>query len=137
MRTFRRLLFWQNDIPPPPLTQPNPTPYRKPVCIVTLSDKQLTVILSALVETTGWQKQIKFYYPCGDIWPHSVALTNEHTQQTTNPYTPVDAQIRIIWLNSFIVCCKMTLNTPVLLIAITHGFIYHSASNNYHGFKIK
>ncbi len=92
--TFHRLLlllYWPNNIFCP-LTNPNPkpTPYRKPVCIVTLSDKHLFIFFFSSGVSRPVPKKFRFYYPCGDIWSSQCSInkfTDTHTHTHTHTCT--------------------------------------------------
>ncbi len=72
---------------------PKPTPYRKHVCIVTLSDKHHLLFL-IYISFPSWGpqagphnvKNVRLYYPCGDIWsPH--CSINKYTHTHTHTHT--------------------------------------------------
>ncbi len=71
---------------------PKPTPYRKHVCIVTLSDKHHLLFL-IYISFPSWGpqagphnvKNVRLYYPCGDIWsPHCSINKYTHTHTHTH-----------------------------------------------------
>ncbi len=67
---------------------PKPTPYKKTVCIVTLSDKHhllfFRYFFRPVIFSTGrspqMSKNVRFYYACGDIWSSQCSINkNTHT----------------------------------------------------------
>ncbi len=80
---------------------PKPTPLRKPVCIVKLSDKHHLLFIIFFFPSWGPQagphnvKNVRFYYPCGDIWSplcsinkytHTHTLIHTHTCTRTHTH---------------------------------------------------
>ncbi len=84
-----------------PFLSPNPKPtrYRKPVCIVTLQINIIDYFEYIYIYFPSWRpqagphrtfgvKNVRFYYPCGDIWSPQCSInkythTHTHTQNLT------------------------------------------------------
>ncbi len=78
---------------------PKPTRYRKPVCIVTLQINIIDYFEYIYIYFPSWRpqagphrtfgvKNVRFYYPCGDIWSPQCSInkythTHTHTQNLT------------------------------------------------------
>ncbi len=84
--TFHRLLlflYWTNNILSP---NPKPTSYRKTVCIVTLSNKhnfKFCIICFSPQAGPHNVKNVRFYYPFGDIWSPQCRI-NKYTHTYTH-----------------------------------------------------
>ncbi len=97
--TFHRLLlllYWPNDIfyPLTPNPNPKPTPYRKPVCIVTLSDKHHVLFFFFMFSLVGTadrtpQCQKKIVSKSNQMSPQCSInkYTHTHTPHTHTTHT--------------------------------------------------
>ncbi len=68
---------------------PKPTPYRKAICIVTLSDKHHLQFFPPRKErrpVPTMSKNFRFYSTCGDIWSPQCSIKYTHTHTHTHTY---------------------------------------------------